>query len=294
MLLRSQLAPQEQGRCSSGVLAPEEPESVLLRSPLRAGAPQEPGSVLLRSRSQGWLLSGAAISHHPPQRALPCNPDHWVCLGAAHCLTHCPHCGDLNPHHRERPAARAAPPPASHPSFFGPLTDTLRDHLGGYYVADAADHTWSIAVATGSTLLPPHSPLLRHSRGGLNVAARHVLLALYLHHRDLHLPVPQLPAPPAAALMPEALADTAPGEIAAYLRITCRRLNTALARQKGTPYQLSALLYSAHHAHPTQLSPPEGRASLMDAHLAAPDEATATRMGLTDQRAYVRGLKARL
>ena len=49
-------------------------------------------------------------------------------------------------------------PPASHPSFFGFLTDTLRDHLGGYYVADAADHAWTIAVATGSTPLPPLEP----------------------------------------------------------------------------------------------------------------------------------------
>ena len=31
-----------------------------------------------------------------------------------------------------------------------------------------------------------------------------------------------------------------------------------------------------------------------DAHLAAPDGATATRMGLTDQRTYVRGLETRL
>ena len=229
-----------------------------------------------------------------PQTALPCNPDHWVCLRAAHRLTHCPHCADLNPHHRERPAAPAAPPPASHPSFFGPLTNTLRDHLGAYYVADAADHAWTIAVATGSTPRPPRSPPLRHSGGGLNVAARHVLLALYLHHRDLHLPDPQLPAPQAAALTPEAWADTAPEEIAAYLRITCRRFNTALGRQKGTPYPLSALLYPAHHPHPTQLRPPEGWASFRDAHLAAPDEATATRMGLTDQRAYVQGLEARL
>ena len=66
MLLRSQLAPQEQGRCSWGALAPEEPGSVLLRSPLRVGAPQEPGSVLLRSilgsellRSQGRCSLGA-------------------------------------------------------------------------------------------------------------------------------------------------------------------------------------------------------------------------------------------
>ena len=54
-------APQEppQGRCSSGVRvgAPEEHP--------RVGAPQEPGSVLLKSRSQGRLLTGAAISNHP-------------------------------------------------------------------------------------------------------------------------------------------------------------------------------------------------------------------------------------
>ena len=161
-------------------------------------------------------------------------------------------------------------------------------------MADAADHAWTIAVATGSTPLPPHSPPLRNSGGGLNVAARHILLALYLHSRDLHLPDQQLPAPQAAALTPEAWADTAPEEIAAYLRITCRQFNTALVRRKGTPYPLSALLYPAHHPHPAQLKPPEGWASFRDAHLAAPDEATATRMGLTDQRTYVRGLETRL
>ena len=147
-------------------------------------------------------------------------------------------------------------------------------------MADAADHAWTIAVATGSTPLPPHSPPLRHSGGGLNVAAHHILPALYLHHRDLHLP--------------EAWADTAPEEIAAYLRITCRRFNTALGRQKGIPYPLSALLYPAHHPHPAQLKPPKCWASFRDAHLAAPDEATATRMGLTDQRTYVRGLETSL
>ena len=95
-------------------------------------------------------------------------------------------------------------------------------------MADMAEHAWTIAVATGSTPLPPHSPPLRHSGGGLNVVARHAVLALYLHHRDLHLPDPQLPAPQAAAPTPEVWAETAPEEIAAYLRITCRRFNTAL------------------------------------------------------------------
>ena len=71
-------------------------------------------------------------------------------------------------------------------------------------MADAADHALTIAMATGSTPLPPHSPHLRHSGGGLNVAARLILLALYLHHRDLHLPDPQLLAAQAAAPAPEA------------------------------------------------------------------------------------------
>ena len=161
-------------------------------------------------------------------------------------------------------------------------------------MTDTADDAWTIAMATGSTPLPPHSAPLRHSEGGLNVAARHILLALYLHHRDLHLPDPQLPAPQAEAPTPEAWADPAPEEIAAYLPITCRRSNTALGRQKGTPYLLSALLYPAHPPHPTQLTPPEGWTSFQNAHLAASDEATATRMDPADQRAYVRGLEARL
>ena len=46
-------------------------------------------------------------------------------------------------------------------------------------MADAADHAWAIAVAAGNTPLPPNSPPLRHSGGSLNVAARHILLALY-------------------------------------------------------------------------------------------------------------------
>ena len=161
-------------------------------------------------------------------------------------------------------------------------------------MADAANHAWTIAMATCSTPLPPDSPTLRHSGGGFNVAARHVLLALYLHHRDLHLPDPQVPAPQAVAPTPEALADTAPEKIAAYLRITCRRNNTALSRQKGTPYPLSAPLYPAHPPDHRQLRPPEGWTSFRDAHLAAPDEATATLIDPADQRAYVRGLDARL
>ena len=84
-------------------------------------------------------------------------------------------------------------------------------------MADAADQAWTIAMATGSTSLPPQSPPLRHSGGGLDVAACHVLLALYLHHSDLHLPDQQLPAPGAATPTPEAWANTAPEEIAAYL-----------------------------------------------------------------------------
>ena len=55
--------------------------------------------------------------------ALPCKPSHWVCLGAAHRLARCCHGGELNLHHRTQPATPAATPPASHPSFFRPLTN---------------------------------------------------------------------------------------------------------------------------------------------------------------------------
>ena len=195
-----------------------------------------------------------------------------------------PTAGSSTPTIARSPRPQPHPPPPGHPSFLGPLNDTLRDHLGGYYLADAADHAWTIAVATGSTPLHLHSPPLRHSGGGLNVAARHVLLALYLHHRDLHLPAPQ-----AAAPIPEAWADIAPEEIAAYLRITCRRFNTVLGRQRGTPYPLSALLYPAHHPHPTQLRPPEGWASFRDAHRAGDGPHGQARLRQSPRGAPLRG-----
>ena len=123
----------------------------------------------------------------------------------------------------QRPPARAArgpshtPPPCQPPQLLrathrrppGPPGRVLRGGRGG--------PPWTIAMATGSTPLPPHSSPLRHSGGGFNSAARHVLIALYLHHRDLHLPDPQLPAPQAAVPTPEAWAEMAPEEIEAYL-----------------------------------------------------------------------------
>ena len=195
------------------------------------------------------------------------------------------------PPHAAHDPSRTPPPPASNPSFFGPLSDTIRDYLGGHYAADTADHTWTIAMATGDTPLPPHSPPLRHSGGGLNVAAHHILLALYLHHRGLHLPDPRLPTPDIAAPAPEAWAETAPEEVADYLRHACRWFNNASGRQKGTPYPLNKLLYPAHPPPPTQLRPLEGWASFRDAHLAAPSKAAATQMDPADQRAYVRDLE---
>ena len=87
-------------------------------------------------------------------------------------------------------------------------------------------------MATGGAPLPPHSPPLRHSGGGLKVAARHISVALYIHHCGLYLPDPQLAAPRAAAQAPDAWAETTPEEVAAYLRHTCRRLNTALGRHE--------------------------------------------------------------
>ena len=102
-------------------------------------------------------------------------------------------------------------------------------------MADAADHASTIAMASGSTPLPPRSLPPRHSGGGLNLAPRHILLALYLHDRDLNPGDPQFLAPRLATPTPEAWTDRAPEEIAAYLQIRCRQFNTALGRQKGTP-----------------------------------------------------------
>ena len=98
----------------------------------------------------------------------------------------------------------------------------------------------------GDTSVPPESAPLRHSGGGLKMAARHIFLALYLHHRsphllDRHLTAPHIPAP-----APEAWAYTAPEEVADYLWRACRRSNNAFGRLKGTPYPLSKLLYRAH------------------------------------------------
>ena len=152
----------------------------------------------------------------------------------------------LNQHHHAQPATADGSPPASLRSFFGPLTDTLRDYLGGHYTANPADHAWTIAKATGDAPLPLHSPPLGHSGGSLNVAARHIPLTLYLHHHGLHLPDPKLSPPRAAAPAPEAWAETAPEEVADYLRRTCRGFDTAFGLQKGAPYPLSALVYPAH------------------------------------------------
>ena len=149
-------------------------------------------------------------------------------------------------------------------------------------MADAADHTRTIAMATGDASQPPHSPPVRHNGGGSNAAARGILLALHLHHRGLRLPDRQLPAPGVAASAPEARAETASGEVADYLRHTCCRFNTAFGRHKRTSYPLSELLYPAQPRHPTQLRPPESWASFWYAHLAAPSEATAALIDPTD------------
>ena len=252
----------------------------------RARSPHAPTPPSVhRYRQPPATACPLCVRQRLPQTALPYNADRWVCLEAAHRLTRCPHCGDLISYHCTRPAAPAVPSPACHPSFFRPLTDALRDHLGGYYVADAADHAGTIAMATGGVPLPPQRQPLRDS------AARHILLALYLSHHDLHLRDPQLPAPQAATPAPEAWAETAPEEIAEYLRVTCQ-FNIALGRQKGTPYPISAYLYPAHPPHHTQLKPPESWASFRDVHLTAPSETTAAQMDPADERAYVRGPEA--
>ena len=128
---------------------------------------------------------------------------------------------------RTSPCQPPQPLRAAHRHPPVPPGRVLRGGRGGPHM----DHSRGHGQRTPASPQPNLAP----QRGRL------VLLALYLHHRDLHLPDPQPPAPKAAVLTPEAWADTAPEKIAAYLRITCRRFNTALGRQKGTPYPLSAL-----------------------------------------------------
>ena len=148
-------------------------------------------------------------------------------------------------------------------------------------MADAADHAWTIAMATGCTPLPPVSPPLRHSGGGLNAAARHVLLALYLHHRDLHLPDPQLPAPQSGS--PNARSVGRHGT----------RGDSSLPPNHLPPVQHRPRP-AERNALPAQRTPLPGTPPAPCAHLASPDEATAARMDPADQRAHVRGLEARL
>ena len=96
------------------------------------------------------------------------------------------------------PTATPRQPPqllrANHRRPPGPPGRVLRGAGSGPCVDHSYGH-WH-------TPLPPDRPPLRHS--GFNVAACHILLALYLNYRHLHLRDPQLPAPRAAALTPEA------------------------------------------------------------------------------------------
>ena len=132
--------------------------------------------------------------------------------------------------------------------------------------------------------LPPHNPPLRHSGGGLNVAASHNILAFYLNHRYPELPDPHLPIPRTAAPAPEAFGETAPEEVADYLWRTCRRLNNASGRQKGTPWPLRALIYPARLPYPTKLR-------LLEGWITFPRKATTAQMEPADQGAYFRGLE---
>ena len=168
--------------------------------------------------------------------------------------------------------------------------------MGDNYLADAANHTWTITTATADTALPPlpHSLPLRHSGGDLNLDARHIILALYLNRLDLHLPDPHLSAPRPVPRTPEAWADTAPEEVADYLRRAYHQFKDASDWQRGTPDPRSKLLYPAHRPLPPNQKSPEGWVTFWDVHLTAPSKAAATRMDPTDQRDYVQDLEKRL
>ena len=127
-------------------------------------------------------------------------------------------------------------------------------------MADAADHAWAIAVAAGNTSLPPHSPPLRHSGGGLNVAARHILLALYLHHRDYtsqtHNSRPPSSSPDAGSVGRHGTrgdSSLPPSHVPPVRKRPRPTEGNTLPPQRtplpGTP------------PHPTQRTPPEGWAS---------------------------------
>ena len=93
---------------------------------------------------------------------LPCSPDHWVCLGAAHRLSHCPHCGDLNPHHCMQPAAPAAPPVRQPPQLLG-VTHRCRSGqpgraLRGRPNGPCVDHSHSRGRRTPATPQPTPTP----------------------------------------------------------------------------------------------------------------------------------------
>ena len=151
--------------------------------------------------------------------------------------------------------AQAAPSPAFHCSFFRPMTDALWDYLGGDYTADTEDHALTISIANGDTALSPHIPPLHHSRDGLNMAARHILLALCFHRCDLHLPDPHLLAPRIAAPALEAWATTAPEQVAENLRRVC---STMSMDGRGEP-RTASLSCSTPQIPPcpSQLVPPE-------------------------------------
>ena len=187
--------------------------------------------------------------------------------------------------------ASRAPPAASQPSFFGPLTDTIQDYLGGHYAADPADHAWTIAMATGDTSLPLHSPPLRHSEGGWNVAARHIFRALYLHNRDLHFPEPQLPFPPHSSPGTGSMGGDGTGR-GGGLPPT----HLPPIQHRSRPAERSALLSQrtplpsrAPPSHPAEA--PRGRGCFRDTHLHAPSKATTAQRDPTVQRADVRSLK---
>ena len=159
----------------------------------------------------------------------------------------------LNSHHHTQPTTAAAPPPRQPPQL---LLASERHPPGlpwgafhGGLSGPRMGHRH-----TGDTPLPLHSPPLSYSGGGWNVAARHILLALYVHHCHLHLSDLHLRDPCIAAPAPEARAGAAPEEVADYLRHTCRRFINAFGWQKGTPYPLSELLYQAHTrpSHPAE------------------------------------------
>ena len=155
---------------------------------------------------------------------MPCNRNHCVCIGACHRLACSPHCGDPNPEHQMQPRILADPYLTSQQSLLMAITGTFRACLRGYYVVHREDPEWVIAVAPPHHAPAPPKPVPPGRE--FNMAAPLILVAMYLHRHNLHTADAHHPPPaaPTSSSPQKRWAEMAPEDVAAHLRLACRRL----------------------------------------------------------------------